>query len=304
MTCETAAQTASAERSDLTRAGAQSNRAIGHDMPTKYVNVAGVATHFLYSGPTTLPPEPPRYDRGRALLFLHGAGGNAGNWRRQVDHFGAAHGAVALDYPGHGRSGSTDGLGSVEAYADFTADFAAAVQLPPAVVLGTCMGGAVALELAASHPEKVQAAVLVGMGAALHFAAATVELWRNVSYGRAPQPFNTDLFSPRTDFAVMRELWMEQVKTDPRVRYTDMLACNDFDGGARLAAMACPVLVVAGRDDGILPVEAAAALQRGIAGSRLVVLEDAGHCAPSERADAFNAAVDEFLATLPTRGAA
>ena len=31
------------------------------------------------------------------------------------------------------------------------------------------------------------------------------------------------------NFAVIREAWMEQVKTDPRVRYCDLIACNQFD---------------------------------------------------------------------------
>src|SRR5258706_9290640 len=138
-------------------------------MPSKYVTVAGVATHFAYTGPTTLPPEPPRYDRGRAILFLHGAGGNAGVWRRQLEHLGRSHSAVALDQPAHGRSGSTEGLGSIEVNADFTCAFAEAVRLPPAVVVGTCLGALVALELAAVHPERVAALVLVGMAAPLHF---------------------------------------------------------------------------------------------------------------------------------------
>src|SRR5262247_2044459 len=107
-------------------------------MPTKYVTVAGVATHFFYTGPTTLPPDPPRYDRALPLVFLHGAGGNAGIWRRQLDALGAAHSALALDFPAHGRSGATEGLASLEALSEFTAAFAAAVKLPPAVVVGTC----------------------------------------------------------------------------------------------------------------------------------------------------------------------
>lgn len=272
-------------------------------MPTKYVNVAGVATHFFYSGPTTLPPEPPRYDRGRAILFLHGAGGNAAVWRRQLDGLGTKHSVVALDFPGHGRSGGTEGLGSIPAYCDFTASFAAAVKLPPAVVVGTCMGGAVAMELAATVPELVEAVVIVAAAAPMHFSPAAVDVWRNVTYGRAPQPFTTESFSPATDFAIMRELWMEQVKTDPRVRYTDLLACNDYsEGPARLASIRKPTLVVAGRDDGITPLEAVEAVHRGIGGSRLVVLEGAGHCAASERAEEFNAAVEDFLAALPVSG--
>jgi len=271
-------------------------------MSSKYTTVAGVATHFLYTGTTTLPPEPPRYDRGKAILLLHGAGGNAGVWRAQLQRWGSSHSILALDYPGHGRSGSTDGLGSVEAYCDFTADFATAVRLSRAVVVGTCMGGAIAIELAATHPDLVEAVVLVATAAPLHFAPAAVDAWREVTCGRAPQPFTTDGFSPKTDFAVMRELWMEQVKTDPRVRFTDMVACNYYDGSARLTSIRQPTLIVAGRDDSLVSIEAAETLQQRINGARLVVLDDAGHHPASERAEAFGAALQEFLSQLPATG--
>lgn len=267
-------------------------------MPAKYVPVAGVATHFLYGGPTTLPPLPPRYDHGPAVLFLHGAGGNAGLWRRQMEHFGGTHAAVAVDLPAHGRSGGTEGLGSIGACADFALAFTAAIEMPPAVVVGVCMGGAVAIEMALAAPGRVRALVLACTSARLRFATATVETWREVAQGRLPQPFTPEAFSPATDFAIMRELWMEQVKTDPRVRWTDMLACNDFDAASRLAGIGVPVLVVAGRDSRIVPLEAAESLAAAIPGAALRVLDQAGHFAPAERAGEFNAAVGDFLAGL------
>lgn len=267
-------------------------------MPSKYVAVAGVATHYLYTGTTTLPPEPPRYDRGHVWLFLHGAGGNAALWQRQLAALGDRHAAVALDFPGHGRSGSTEGLASIEAYADFTAAFAAAVSLPPAIVVGACMGGAVALELAVAHPERVKAVVAVNAAARPRFSPAAVDAWEAVTRGRAPQPFTTEAFSPATDFALMRELWMEQVKTDPRVRWRDMLACNDYDGTPRLAAVSQPALIVAGADDAVVP-RAAAEELAAIRGARLECLDGAGHFAAVECAEAFGRLLGEFAAGVP-----
>ena len=277
-------------------------RAARFEMPTKYVPVAGVATHFLYSGTSTLPPSPPRYDHGEALLFLHGAGGNAGVWGRQMRHFGGSRAAIALDFPGHGRSGGTEGLGSIAVYADFTQAFAEAIDLPPAVVVGVCMGGAIGLELAMARTRWVRALVLVNSSARPRFRSLTVQTWSDVAHGLLPQPFTPDAFSPSTDFALMREMWMEQVKTDPRVRWTDMLACNEYDATPRLGEVAVPVLVVAGGDDAVVPLADVEALRDAIPGARLRVLGGAGHSAPAEQSEAFNAAVDEFVAGLPPGG--
>ena len=61
---------------------------------------------------------------------------------------------------------------------------------------------------------------------------------------------------------------MEQVKTDPRVRYYDFVACNAFDITAQLGAITVPTLIIAGRDDSVTPAERAEVLHQGIPGSR------------------------------------
>lgn len=268
-------------------------------MRSKYVSVDGVAVNYFHTGPSTLPTTPPALDRGATLLFLHGAGSNAHTWHQQLEHFDTNHSAVAFDYPGHGRSGSTEGLKSIDAYAAFTDAFAAAVRLRPAVVVGRAMGGAVALTLALTQPQRVRALVLVATTTKFEIPDQSLDTWRQVMLGRATQPFSTALFSSKTEFAVMREAWMEQVKTDPRVRYHDLVACKDVDFSTRLAALKVPTLVITGRDDHFAPPENAADLQQRIPGAQLAVIDDAGHTLSSEQPAAFNAALEAFVATLP-----
>jgi pimeloyl-ACP methyl ester carboxylesterase len=268
---------------------------------SKYASVGGVAVNYFHTGSSTLPAVVPALDRGELLLFLHGAGSNAHTWRQQLEHFEPAHAAVAFDFPGHGRSGSTEGLPSIAAYADFTLAFADALRLRPFVIVGRAMGGAIALTLALAHPTRVRALVLVATPPRFEIPADSLETWRTVMMGRATQPFSPALFSPKTDFAVMREAWMEQVKTDPRVRYFDLLACNGCDFSAQLASITVPTLVITGRDDHFAPPEKAAALQQAIPGARLVVIDDAGHTLASEQPERFHAALDDFLTSLPRR---
>jgi pimeloyl-ACP methyl ester carboxylesterase len=267
-------------------------------LPTKYVTVDGTAVHYLHTGPTTLPDVPPPLASGLLFVLLHAAGSNAALWRRQLAALATGHSGVAPDLPGHGRSSGIDGLPSIEAYADFTAAFATALGLRPAVVVGRSMGGAIGLSLAARHPERVQALVLVCTAVRFTFTAEQMATHRDVVRGRLPQQFTTETFSPSTGPDLMREAWTEQVKTDPRVRYTDLLACQAFDGERLLARLRVPTLVVAGADDGVTPVAASEALAAGIAGARLEVIAGAGHQAPLEQAERFNALVADFAGTL------
>jgi pimeloyl-ACP methyl ester carboxylesterase len=97
---------------------------------------------------------------------------------------------------------------------------------------------------------------------------------------------------------LMREAWMEQVKTDPRVRYGDLLACRAFDGRPLLGRIRTPTLVVAGADDQVTPPAQVEELARGIAGARLEVLAQAGHQAPLEQSERFNTLVASFAEGL------
>jgi pimeloyl-ACP methyl ester carboxylesterase len=267
-------------------------------LPQKYVQIGGAPVHYLHTGPTTLPDVPPALDRGALFVLLHAAGSNAGMWRRQLAGLGERHSAVALDLPGHGRSSGVEGPASIEEGADVVGQFLAAVTTRPCVLMGRSMGGAIALTVATREPDRVRGVVLACTAARFTIADAMLATARDVARGRLPQQFTTDTFSPATSMEIMREAWMEQVKTDPRVRLTDLLACQAFDGRPLLGQVRVPVLVVVGADDTISPPAQAEELARGIAGARLEVLAQAGHQAPLEQSDAFNRLAAGFAERL------
>lgn len=264
-------------------------------MPTKYAYVDGVAVHYVHAGRTTLPDVVPNLERGQLAVFLHDAGGNAGIWRHVTPLLDDEHSAIAFDFPGHGRSGGTSGLESIDACARFFAGLAGALGMRPAVLVGHGMGAAVALRVARTHPAMVRRLVLIGAAPRLDLPEETRETWRNVMRGRLPQPFTTEAFSPKTDFALMREGWMEQAKTDPRVRYFDLVAWSEHDAGADAGEIQAPTLLVSGSDDRLAPPASAATLQSMIAGARSITIADAGHLLPLEKAEDLAAAIKSFL---------
>jgi len=264
----------------------------------KYVDIDGAAVHYLHTGPTTLPDVPPALDRGALLVLLHAAGSTAGMWRRQLLGLESQHSVVALDLPGHGRSSGIDGPASIEESAAVVQRVLDALRLRPCVLVGRSMGGAIALVLASRAPDRVRGLVLACSAARFTLTDERLDAARDVARGRLPQQFTTDTFSPATGIDVMREAWMEQVKTDPRVRLADLLACRSFDGRTLLPAIRVPTLVVAGADDGITPVALAEELAAGIAGARLEVIAQAGHQAPLEQSERFNELVTGFAERL------
>ena len=270
-------------------------------MPTKYFDVDGHAIHVFHAGPTTLPGVPPSLARGERLLFLHGAGSNGGTWKRQLDHFAARHSPVAFDWPGHGRSSGTEALPSIEAYAETALRLADRLGMDRFVPVGTSMGGLVALDLALRAPDRVRALVLVSTGARIELSDESLETWRRVMTGRAPQPFARVGYAAEAIDEMVREGWEHQVKTDPRVRYHDLLAVRAADYGPRLAGIRRPALVVHGAEDPLATPADAARLTAGIAGAERVEIAGAGHYLYREKPEALHAAIDRFLDRLGSR---
>lgn len=270
-------------------------------MPTKYVEVRGCATYYHYAGQTTLPDVVPDLSRGRKIIMLHGAGSNGHTWHHQLDYLGRAHSPIAVDLPAHGRSSGVEGLNSVEEYSDFVAALMDALGVGSAVIAGRSMGGAIGMDMALRHPKRVDGLVLIVTAAKFNIPDARVAGLRAVAMGRAPQAFLTDTFSPATvkdHFEIVREGWMEQIQTDPRVRYTDMVACTKFDVREQLGRIDKPALILAGAADTVTPPADAELIRGRLRGARLKVIANAAHQLPNEQPAEANAAIESFLSEL------
>lgn len=268
-------------------------------MPSKYVDIQGVATFLRHTGGTTLPEQPPDLGLGEIVLCLHHCGGNARNFDSFANELGDRHSPLAFDLPGHDRSGSQVSLGSIEAMADFSAQVLKAVAADrPGVILGHGMGGSIALQLALAHGEAVKALVLVSSGARYVCGDELIERSRLVSLGRARREFEPKAFGKNTPPMILRSGFMDTLKTDPRVIYPNLMAMRDFTGDERLAEIDLPVLLVAG--DAEHP-ETNSEIERtaeALPHARIEVIADAAHMLPLEHPGALAASVSAFLREL------
>lgn len=270
-------------------------------MPTKYAQVAGHPTHYYYVGATTTPDVVPDFSRGKTIVLVHASGSNGHNWHYQIDALGAKHSPIAMDMPGHARSDGVTGFETVTQYADFLAAFLDALQINSAVIAGRSLGGAVALDFAIRYPNRTQAVIAICTAAKFNIPPDRLAALEAVAKGRASQQFNNDGYSPktareRTD--VIREGWGEQVKTDPRVRWTDVKACAAVDLRSDLGKIKKPTLVLSGADDTTTPPQDGKFIAEHVAGARHVTIADAAHNLPTEQPAAVNAEIEKFLAQL------
>jgi pimeloyl-ACP methyl ester carboxylesterase len=253
---------------------------------------------------------------GPVILMVHGLGGSMCNWAPTIDHFKRTNRVIAVDLPGFGKSECDQGGCAVEEFGRAIRSLLASLGISSATVIGNSLGGMITLHLTLDHPELVDAAVLVDAAGAHGFP----ELLR-AGLRRLPARWvkRLVLFSVsylvRFKFAYRaagiyhlneytRPLLAEAIDTAMRpdleeyletYRRTMLTAVNTrFD--ERLGEISKPVLVVWGQNDLGLPLKIGQRINRLIKGSFLVAIPKAAHVPQLDQPEAFNSAVDRFLA--------
>ena len=233
------------------------------------------------------------------IVFLHGAGLDHSVWALLARSFAYREfGVLAPDLPGHGRSAGAP-LSSIGEMADWTAALMTAAGAQAARLVGHSMGSLVALEVAARHPERAIGLALIGTAAPMrvsddlltaaktndHSAIDMIAIWGN--------GYNATLGG-----SLAPGLWMlggaERLLERARrgVVFADLTACNIY-GGALAAAgkVTVPTILILGSRDVMTPAKSGKALAAAISGSRIMVLEGAGHLLMSERPEEVFAAL-------------
>ena len=236
------------------------------------------------------------------LVLIHGAGGTRLHWPPMLRRLPDAD-VYAVDLPGHGEAPGA-GQATIAGYRQAIEAWMQAVALPPAVIMGHSMGGALALSLALEAQARVAGLVLVGTGARLRVHPLLLEASRA---GGVPAETLATLvswwYSPEAS-ARLRELAARGLAaTNASVLHGDFLACDGFDVMDRLGAIDRPALVIVGEDDHMTPTKYAHFLAEHLPRARLEVIPAAGHMVMLEQAAAVEGVLRAWLDnTFPATG--
>lgn len=234
------------------------------------------------------------FDPSRStLVFVHGAGETSLLWHAQVEGLGDRVNTVALDLPGHGRSGGRPQT-SVEGYAAAVIDFVEAIAAPRPVPCGLSMGGAITQQLLLDHPARFAAGIIVSSGARLRVLPALFDTIAE-KFPAYVEMVDRLGFSEKTAAAVKQPFLEDSLKADPSVAHGDFKACDRFDVMSRLGSIRAPVLVISAEDDRLTPPKYGQFLEKGIPGAVRHHIPDAGHFVPIEKPHEVNAAIAAFL---------
>jgi pimeloyl-ACP methyl ester carboxylesterase len=257
---------------------------------------------------------------GPVVLLVHGIAGSSATWSRVMPDLAEHHTVIAPDLLGHGESAKPRGDYSLGAYASGIRDLLAVLGHDRATIVGHSLGGGVAMQLAYQFPQICERLVLVASGGlgkevnpflravslpgseyvlplvlhrSLHDAAGKVGGWfgrlglRGGEIAQEVWRSYTALTEVRGQMAFVHTIRSVIDVRGQRVSARDRL----------YLAAEVPTLIVWGDRDRIIPVAHAHTTHELIPGSRLVVIEGAGHFLPVEQPVAFLEALEDFLAT-------
>jgi aminoacrylate hydrolase len=245
--------------------------------------------------------------KAEVVLFSSGLGGAAAHWVPQLEAFGAHYRVVTYDQRGTGpdKARLPEGY-TIGDMADEVAALLDRLGISSCHFVGHALGGAVGLELAHRHPERVKRLAVVNGWARMdphteRCFEARIALLKHCgvsAYVRAQAIF---LYPAAWASANAERLAAEDANGVLHFQGVDNLctrlaALRSWDATGYLSDIRSEVLTLAAQDDVLVPWTASRSLAGGLPRARMLLLPDGGHSCTVTSPAASNAALLDFLA--------
>jgi pimeloyl-ACP methyl ester carboxylesterase len=242
---------------------------------------------------------------GKAIVFLHGLGGNCHSFDAQLAYFaGRGWRAVSWDMPGYGKS-TLGGEMTWESLAEAAIRLFDKLGLDSTVVLGHSMGGMVAQEIALRHPERVRGLILSATSDVFGSADGKFQeefLAKRLApldAGKTPADFAPEtvpaMFADHPDPQAIRAAIASNAAISSESYRAALNCLVTFNRRDELSKIGCPTLLLAGEKDTVMPAKGMRSMFKRLKHPVYRELLGVGHLGNLERPDAYNAKVSQFL---------
>ena len=265
-----------------------------------YLDADGVRTRYLHAGDTDKP----------ALVFLHGSGGHAEAYVRNLEAHAEHFSTWSIDMLGHGYTDKPGHPLEIDHYVSHLVLVFDAIGAERVHLSGESLGGWVASRAAIDHPDRIDRLVLNTAGGSqadpevmkriisLSMAAVEAPTWETVQarikwlMADKTKDYDDIVASRQRIYRqpgfvnAMRDIMALQ---DPEIRARNLLGASDY------GAIAAPTLVVWTSDDPTADVTEGQRIASMIPGARFEVMPGCGHWPQYEDPKTFNRLHVDFL---------
>ncbi len=265
-----------------------------------YLDVGGVRTRYLHAGETWKP----------VLILLHGSGGHAEAYIRNLESHAEHFDTWSIDMLGHGYTDKPGHPLEIPHYVDHLLAVADTIGAPTFSLSGESLGGWVASRAAADHPDRITRLVLNTAGGSqadpevmkriitLSMAAVEDPAWETVQarikWLMADKSKDYDdivasrqrIYRQPGFVAAMRDIMALQ---DPEIRARNLMGPGEY------GAITAPTLVLWTSDDPTADVSEGQRIASMIPGARFEVMAGCGHWPQYEDPKTFNRLHLDFL---------
>lgn len=232
-----------------------------------------------------------------AIVFVHGWCCDRTHHAAQVAYFSQSHRCISLDLRGHGDSDVPDAGYGIPVFADDVAALCGALGLRKPVIVGHSMGGAIALSLAARHPDLPSRIVLLDAAicppdALTAMVGPLADAFAGDGWRDALGGIFTGMFIESEDASLRERIVAAALATPQHVAAGEWTALWANDAAADGAACCVPVLYVGSH----APVADLAKVRAALPAVVIDQTPGVGHFHQIIAPEQINAMIERFLA--------
>jgi len=260
-------------------------------MKENFVQIDGNKIRYLESG-----------DSGNFLVLIHGLGASAERWNKVVPIFEKFYHVIIPDLIGFGLSDKPVADYTPEFFLNFLEKFLDVLKIKHPVIIGSSLGGQISAEYTSAHPKDVKKLVLVSPAGAMKQSTPTLDtyimaaLYPNEqsakhafemmeSSGKEVEPEIVQRFVERMQLPNAKLAFMSTILG---LKNSDVIT-------PKLHSIQCPVLLIWGSDDPVIPIEHADLFASYIANCTFRKMDGCGHTPYVQDPDTFSSIVLDFL---------
>ncbi|MBP6003329.1 MAG: alpha/beta hydrolase [Pyrinomonadaceae bacterium] len=266
---------------------------------SRFAVVDGVKVHYQEKG------------TGTPLVLIHGYASSTFTWKDMIEPLSRKYRVIAIDLKGFGFTDKPDGDYSRRAQAMIVGHLLEQLNIEKAWICGNSMGGETAINLALQFPNRVAGLVLIdAAGLNVPGTATLVPAYlRNPLLNRALSAIAL------TSDKLVREGLIKSYFDDTKIGDDRVAAYyrpltsrggqlaalrartqfGEFPIEAELGEIDVPTLLIWGRQDELIPVEAGTRMNSAIKNSKLEIIEECGHVPQEERPEVVVGMINAFI---------